>query len=107
LNFGRGKNEIGYEAICGNIITFMVGLSEQFPNSCLRRRNWFLCSNSFWHHITFAGALWNRVKVQLVNAMVRDQHCSPHWKHSELFFDKKALIPALQQLLTACSRPAS
>jgi hypothetical protein len=24
---------------------------------------------------------------------------SPHWKHSELFFEKKALIPALQQLL--------
>jgi hypothetical protein len=24
---------------------------------------------------------------------------SPHWKHSELFFEKKQLIPALQQLL--------
>jgi len=26
---------------------------------------------------------------------------SPHWKHSELFFKKKAFIPALQQLLIA------
>ena len=25
---------------------------------------------------------------------------SPHWKHSELFFKKKDLIPALQRLLT-------
>ena len=25
---------------------------------------------------------------------------SLHWKHSELFFEKKELIPALQQLLT-------
>jgi len=25
---------------------------------------------------------------------------SPHWKHSELFFEKKPLIPDLQQLLT-------
>ena len=24
---------------------------------------------------------------------------SPHWKHSELLFEKKALIPVLQQLL--------
>jgi hypothetical protein len=24
---------------------------------------------------------------------------SPHWKHSELVFEKKGLIPALQQLL--------
>jgi len=28
---------------------------------------------------------------------------SPHWKHSELFFEKKALIPVLQQLLATCS----
>lgn len=26
---------------------------------------------------------------------------SPHWKHSELFFEKKGLIPALQQLIVA------
>jgi len=26
---------------------------------------------------------------------------SPHWKHSELVFEKKALIPALQHLLTS------
>jgi hypothetical protein len=25
---------------------------------------------------------------------------SPHWKHPELLFEKKALIPALQQFLT-------
>jgi len=25
---------------------------------------------------------------------------SPHWKHSELVFEKKQLIPALQQFLT-------
>jgi hypothetical protein len=24
---------------------------------------------------------------------------SPYWKHSELFFEKKAFIPTLQQLL--------
>jgi hypothetical protein len=28
---------------------------------------------------------------------------SPHWKHSELFFEKKALIPALQQVLSNLS----
>jgi hypothetical protein len=26
---------------------------------------------------------------------------SPHWKHSELFFEKKQHISALQQLLAA------
>jgi hypothetical protein len=30
---------------------------------------------------------------------VQIQVVSPHWKHSELFFEKKQLIPALQQLL--------
>jgi hypothetical protein len=28
---------------------------------------------------------------------------SPHWKDSELFFEKKSLIPALQQLLISRS----
>jgi hypothetical protein len=32
---------------------------------------------------------------------VRIQCGSPHWKHSELFFEKKQPIPALQQVLIA------
>jgi hypothetical protein len=27
---------------------------------------------------------------------------SPHWKDTELLFEKKHLIPALQQLLVTC-----
>jgi len=32
---------------------------------------------------------------------------SSHWKHSELFFEKKRLIPALQQLLVSYSSSTS
>jgi hypothetical protein len=32
---------------------------------------------------------------------------SPHWKHSELFFENKSLIPALQQLLDSQILPPS
>ncbi len=41
--------------------------------------------------IPIAVMIWLYLEVELG---------SPHWKHSELFFEKKALIPALQQLLT-------
>jgi hypothetical protein len=30
---------------------------------------------------------------------------SPHWKNSGLWFEKKQLIPALQQRLTNCQKP--
>ena len=30
----------------------------------------------------------------------------PNWKHSELFFEKKQLIPSLQQLLISYWKPA-
>jgi hypothetical protein len=32
---------------------------------------------------------------------------SPYWKHSELFFEKKQLIPVFQQLLVSYSKPAA
>jgi hypothetical protein len=35
----------------------------------------------------------------LAKDVVRIQFGSPHWKDSELFFEKKQLIQALQQLL--------
>ena len=38
---------------------------------------------------------WN---ISLIT--VRIPLARPHWKHSELFFEKKVLIPALPQLLT-------
>ncbi|MFC2065677.1 hypothetical protein ACFLUO_01235 [Chloroflexota bacterium] len=48
-----------------------------------------------------AKAIYRRWTRLFLAAMVRIQFGSPHWKHSELFFDKKALIPALQQLLAS------
>jgi len=41
-----------------------------------------------------------------VSAYLKIARGSPYWKHSELFFEKKRLIPALQRLLISYWRPA-
>jgi len=43
LNFGRGKNEIGCEAICGNLITIMVGLVQLEPSGKIVRAVEMVC----------------------------------------------------------------
>lgn len=40
----------------------------------------------------------------LKESIVQIQLGSPHWKHPELLFEKKQLVPALQQLLTQANR---
>jgi len=43
----------------------------------------------------------NKLAFCSLDPEVQIQFGSPHWKHSELFFEKKVLIPELQQLLVA------
>ena len=38
---------------------------------------------------------------ETMNCVVRIQFGSPHWKHSELFFEKKGLIPEIQRFIAA------
>ena len=53
-------------------------------------------------HIASSLMAFMVVKSSLANS--DDLGGRPHWKHSELVFGEKQVIPALQQLFLACPR---